>query len=204
MSERPALAIRDALARGAPVDDDALDRVFPEELRARSAVHWTPIEVALRVAELLGPARKVLDVGAGVGKLCLVAAAASGAEWWGVEQDEHQVAAARAAAWALGLEDRTRFVHGDGTQLSWHDFDGIYFYNPFTTLMLGPSASAFVRYATIQRTLRRVEQRLAALRPGTRVVTYHGFGGQLPAGYARVAREPYGGDAIELWLRDPG
>lgn len=204
MSDRPARGLREALARNAPVTDTELDRVFPDELRERSAIHWTPIEVALRVAELLAPAKKILDVGAGVGKLCVVGAAVSDAAWWGVEQDVQQVVAARYAAWALGVDDRTRFVHGDGTRLSWDDFDGIYFYNPFTTLMLSQTASAFVRYATIQRTLRRVEQRLAALRPGTRVVTYHGFGGKLPAGYARVAREPYGGDAVELWLRDAG
>jgi predicted RNA methylase len=202
MSDRPARGLREALARHAPVTDTELDRVFPDELRERSAIHWTPIEVALRVAELLAPARKILDVGAGVGKLCVIGAAVSRAEWWGVEQDVQQVVAARHAAWALDVDATTRFVHGDGTQLSWDDFDGIYFYNPFTTLMLSQAASAFVRYATIQRTLRRVEQRLAALRPGTRVVTYHGFGGKLPAGYARVAREPFGGDAVELWLRD--
>lgn len=203
MQHRPASALRDALARNAPVTDAELDVVFPDELRERSAIHWTPIEVALRVAELLGPARKILDVGCGVGKLCVVGAAVSDAEWWGVEQDVSQVVAARHAAWQLGVDDLARFVHGDGTRLSWDDYDGIYFYNPFTTLMLSDGASAFVRYATIQRTLRRVEARLAALRPGTRVVTYHGFGGRLPPGYARVVREPFGGDAIELWLRDP-
>lgn len=204
MEKRPASALREALAANAPVTDAELDVVFPDDLRARSAVHWTPIEVALRVAEMLAPARKILDVGAGVGKLCVIGAAVSTAEWWGIEQDEHQVVAARSAAWQLGVDGGARFVHGDGTRLSWDDYDGIYFYNPFTTLMLSPSASAFVRYATIQRTLKRVEQRLAALRPGTRVVTYHGFGGKLPVGYARVAREPFGGDAIELWMRDPG
>jgi hypothetical protein len=59
-----------------------------------------------------------------------------------------------------------------------------------------------VRYATVQSTLRRVEQRLATTRPGTRVVTFHGLGGQLPAGFTRIEREPAGDDALELWTRD--
>ena len=112
------------------------------------------------------------------------------------------VAAANHAAWALDLEHRTRFVHGDGSRLPWDEFDAFYFYNPFTTHMLSAHASAFLRYATVQRTLRMVEARLATTKPGTRVVTYYGFGGDIPAGYTKHAREPAGGDALELWIRD--
>lgn len=201
---RPAAALGDALRRRAPVSDAELDQVFPDELRDRSLLHWTPVAIATRAAELLAPSPdvRVLDVGAGVGKVCLIGALITGATWWGIEQDAVQVAAANHAAWMLGIADRTRFVHGDGSRLAWDEFDAFYFYNPFTTVLLAPHASPFVRYATIQSTLRRVEQRLAATRPGTRVVTYHGFGGQLPAGFTRLVREPAGEDALELWVRD--
>jgi len=181
--------------------------VFPEELRERSHLHWTPVAIALRAAALLvpEPARtgvRVLDVGAGVGKMCLVGAVVTGATWWGVEQDPNLVAVATQAAWALDVGRRTRFVQGDGSRLAWDEFDALYFYNPFTTLMLAPHASPFVRYATIQGTLRRIEQRLATTRIGTRVVTYHGFGGKLPPGYQLVSREPADGGSLELWIRD--
>jgi hypothetical protein len=201
---RHALAIRDALARRAELSDAELDQVFPDELRERSELHWTPVAVAIRAAELLAPSPelRVLDVGAGVGKVCLVGAILTGAMWWGVEQDGVLVAAANRAAWALDIDRRTRFVHGDGSRLAWDEFDAFYFYNPFTTLMLAPHASPFLRYATIQGTLRRIEQRLATARVGARVVTYHGFGGKLPAGYRLISREPAGGDALELWIRD--
>jgi predicted RNA methylase len=201
---RPVLAIRDALARRMAISDAELDQVFPEEFRERSYLHWTPVAVAMRAAELLAPepSLRVLDIGAGVGKMCLVGALVTGAMWWGIEQDQVLVAAANHAAWALDIDRRTRFVHGDGSRLAWDEFDALYFYNPFTTLMLAPHASPFVRYATIQNTLRRVEQRLASAREGTRVVTYHGFGGKLPAGYTLISREPAGGDVLELWIRD--
>jgi SAM-dependent methyltransferase len=197
-------ALRDALARRAPVSDEEFDRVFPEELRAQSPLHWTPVPIAMRAAALLapGPSERVLDVGAGVGKMCLVGALVTGATWWGIEQDEALVRVANHAAWALDIAPRTRFVHGDGSRLPWDEFDALYFYNPFSTLMLAPHASPFVRYATIQNTLRRVEQRLARTREGTRVVTYHGFGGKLPAGYTLISREPAGDDVLELWIRD--
>jgi hypothetical protein len=183
----PALAIGDALRRRAAVSDAEFDQVFPDELRDRSHLHWTPVAVAIRAAGLLAPSPdvRVLDVGAGVGKVCLIGALVTGAMWWGIEVAHH-----------------TRFVHGDGSRLAWDEFDAFYFYNPFTTVMLAPHASPFVRYATIQSTLRRIEQRLAQARAGTRVVTFHGFGGHLPAGFTRLLREPTGDDALELWVRD--
>jgi predicted RNA methylase len=206
MIER-APSIREALRRRVAISDEELDEVFPEELRDRSSLHWTPVAIAMRAAELLAPEPgvRVLDVGAGVGKLCLVGAlmtSATGTTWWGIEQDATLVAAANHAAWLLDIDRRTRFVHGDGSRLAWDDFDALYFYNPFSMMMLAPHASAFVRYATLHSTLRRIEQRLASTRVGTRVVTYHGFGGTLPPGFALVAREPAGGDVLELWVRD--
>jgi SAM-dependent methyltransferase len=201
---RDALAVRDALAQRIAVSDAELDQVFPEELRDRSHMHWTPVAIAMRAAELLAPtpSARVLDVGAGVGKVCLVGALVTGATWWGIEQDPVLVAAAKHAAWALDVDRRTRFVQGDGSRLAWDEFDALYFYNPFSTLMLAPHASPFVRYATIQSTLRRIEQRLASARAGMRVVTYYGFGGKWPPGYTRILREPAGGDALELWIRE--
>jgi len=198
------LAVGEALRRRAPVADAELDQVFPDELRDRSHLHWTPVAVAMRAAALLAPTpdTRVLDVGAGVGKLCLVGALATGAMWWGIEQDAVQVEAARHAAWALDATRRTRFVCGDGSRLSWDEFDALYFYNPFSTVMLAPHASPFLRYATIRATLGRIEQQLATVRPGTRIVTFHGFGGKWPAGFSRALREPAGDDALELWIRE--
>jgi predicted RNA methylase len=199
-----ALAIRETLQRKRAVSDAELDEVFPEELRERSFQHWTPVDIAMRAAELLAPRpdARVLDVGSGVGKVCIVGALVTGATWWGVEQDATLIAAANHAAWQLGIGDRTRFVHGDGSRMPWDEFDAFYFFNPFGTLLLAPHASPFVRYATVQNTLRRIHQRLIATPVGTRVVTYHGYGGPMPAGYTQVMSEPAGSDALELWIRE--
>ena len=44
-----------------------------------------------------------------------------------------------------------------------------------------------------------MKTQLALARVGTRVVTYHGFGGEMPAGYEVVSRDYCGTD----WI-DPG
>ncbi|MGH2897879.1 MAG: SAM-dependent methyltransferase, partial [Solirubrobacteraceae bacterium] len=99
------MAIREALEHRREVSDAELDHVFPDDLRERSVQHWTPVEIAVRAAELLapGPDARVLDVGSGAGKLCIVGALVTGATWWGVEQDATLVAAANHAAWELGV-----------------------------------------------------------------------------------------------------
>lgn len=204
---RPARALRDALALGTSVADAELDALFPDELRDRSAQHWTPIAIARRAAAWLAPSpgRRILDVGAGVGKLCLVGASTTEATWWGVEHDPVLVAAATHAAWSLDLEHRVCFVRGDGSRIDWTSFDGFYFYNPFATLLLSPHASPFLRYAVLQSTHRRIADLLTTIRRGARVVTYYGLAGpgsRLPVGFTLAAREPAGGDALELWIRD--
>lgn len=196
-----ALAIREALQDQRAVEDSTFDELYPAELRDLSSVHWTPVEIALRAARMLAsaPGQRFLDVGAGVGKVCLVGALATGCEWWGVEQDPSLVRAAKRAARFLGLEPR--FLEGDATSVDWHQFDGFYLFNPFSSVMLSEHASPFVRYATITKHVRHATERLASTRPGTRVVTYHGFGGEMPPGYVRERDEPAEMDRLQLWVR---
>lgn len=197
--------IADDLRQQISIDDARFDQLFPAELRDLSTLHWTPVEIAVRAAEMLSTHEhaRILDVGSGIGKACLVATLCSTSSWWGVERDPALVAAANRAAKFLGVEDRARFIHGDAADLDWNAFDGFYFYNPFSSLLLNEHTSPFVRYGIILNNVRRTETRLASVRAGTRVVTYHGFGGDMPAGYEVVRREPAGTDELILWSRRP-
>jgi predicted RNA methylase len=186
------------------VRDDEFDRIFPEELRVLSDVHWTPVAVALRVAQLLAPTpgRTLLDVGAGVGKACLIGAMSSRTSWCGVEQDRAQVVAAILAAQELGLERQTHFVHGDATEVDWSRFDGFYFYNPFGAILTGPAEEdRLLRRALFGAQVTRVEAQLARTRIGTRVVTFHGFGGEMPDAYELISREDIELGELRLYVR---
>jgi SAM-dependent methyltransferase len=197
--------IADDLRQQISIDDARFDQLFPSELRDLSALHWTPVEIAMRAAQLLASSEnaRILDVGSGIGKACLVGTLSSTSSWWGVERDPDLVSAANRAAKFLGVEDRARFIQGDAWQLDWNQFDGFYFYNPFSSLLLNEHTSPFVRYGIILHNVRRAEERLAKARTGTLVVTYHGFGGDMPAGYEIVLREPAGSDELILWIRRP-
>jgi hypothetical protein len=54
---------------------------------------------------------------------------------------------------------------------------------------------------TYNRYIQFVEKKLESLRVGTRVLTYHGFGGVFPQSYHRVLQESAGSDALELWVK---
>lgn len=185
------------------MQDLTFDQVFPAVHRPRSYVHWTPVEVARRAAVLLAPTpdRTVLDVGAGVGKLCLVGASVTGATWYGIERDAEMVRVATAAAARLHLSARTHFLRGDVRSVDWARFDSFYLFNPFAELLQSGPGDALTRRERYIATIEFVQDQLARAAVGTRVVTYHGFGGDLPPDFDLVHREPARDDALCLWIR---
>src|SRR6185437_914320 len=79
-SVKPSAGAREALLRrlkNATLTDSDFDAIYPAPVRRVSASFWTPVSVAVRAADLLvdDPSTRVLDIGSGVGKFCIVGAA---------------------------------------------------------------------------------------------------------------------------------
>jgi SAM-dependent methyltransferase len=198
-------AVLEALRWRVPIEDVAFDRLYPDHVRRLSSVHWTPVAVALRAAALLAPedGMRVLDVGAGAGKLCCVGALAYGGTWHGVELDPSLVAAARATARCLEVERCTSFSAGDMTGLDWNRFDSLYFYNPFESQLFGHGAADPAGWTVFAEHVAHAEQRLSELPAGCRVVTFHGFGGEMPSCFALAFSEAIGEGQLALWIKQP-
>ena len=200
-------ALLSSLAPGVDADI-AFDGVYPDWVRRCSRRHWTPMEVAQRAAELLvtDDNTRVLDVGSGAGKFCIIGALTTRGVFSGIEQRPALVEVARAAANHYGAR-RTDFIHGDITSIDWREFNAFYLFNPFSedgggafeaidqTIAFSPARQ--------QRYIRFTWARLEAAPLGTRVVTYHGYGGSMPAGFRCIRCEPKGSDFVELWLKEP-
>lgn len=185
-------------------DDAEIDALFPESIAALSARHFSPVSVARRAAELLAPTphHRVLDLGSGPGKFCIVGAAWTGASFTGIEHRPHFVKVAIQAAAQIGVGN-AHFIHANILELSWRPYDAYYLFNPFAEQLLGGidgtvpvSPTRFAFY------VREVRERLRLARMGTRVVTYHGFGGNMPRSFRLVLREDAGSDELELWVKD--
>jgi Methyltransferase domain len=123
----------DRMLRSHLLADDVLDMEFDELLspvaKARSREFWTPVWVARRAAARFAErgVRRVLDVGSGPGKFCIVAASAQPElEFCGIEQREQLVESANDLAQRLHVGN-SEFSVGDALAASWHSLVGFTF-----------------------------------------------------------------------------
>jgi SAM-dependent methyltransferase len=188
-------------------DDLAFGRLYPPDIRILSSLYWTPVAVARRAAHLFrnAGAQHVLDVGSGVGKFAIAAAAvAPDVQFTGIEQRARLVEVARRVAVGLQLPN-VDFEVGDATAIEWSAYDGLYFFNPFYENLFEPDEridmDVELGSSRFFDEVLRVEALLGAAPEGTVMVTYHGLGGRIPTSYELVACEPAHTDSLRLWVK---
>ncbi len=192
------------------IQDGTFDFLLPQEAFDASAIHWTPFSVIYEVLRALNPSEetRLLDVGSGCGKFCIAAALLSPGLYTGVELRPWLHEAATTLKEELGVLN-VGFIQGDMADLDWSSYNTFYFYNPFHEQIVDEKVSGQQRidysidfnvdtYLTYRRT---VFEKLEACPPGTKVVTYHGFGGILPEAYnLRICRKAGSGE-VKLWVK---
>ncbi len=195
------------LRTGKPVSDVRFDRLYPRWARTVSPRHWTPVEIARRAAQLLvrDKTDRVLDVGSGVGKFCHIGALTTSATFTGIEERPDLVRVAERVATQHGIEG-AKFLLGNALSFDWEPFNAIYLFNPFYEHVLNDEDDPFPIPGGTVRSQERYDHetrtaflKLLIARPGTRVVTYNGFGAPMPIGYRRLSLEPAGSDYLVLW-----
>lgn len=185
------------------VTDAEFDLFFPVSVRGLSQIHWTPVNAAVRAAQLAvrKPGDQVLDVGSGVGKFCLVGALATEGKFTGVEQRGYLVDHARDIVSRYRIA-RVQFIHKNMLDLDWAAFDAIYLFNPYSenldeTIRIDThvelTSDLYIKY------IRGTQMKLAALKVGTRVVTFNSFGGDFPPSYRLVHKEEISFLPLEVW-----
>jgi predicted RNA methylase len=149
-------------------------------------------------------ATRILDIGSGAGKFCIVGALSTDAQFVGIERRARLVDIASGAASRLGAT-RATFIQADVATFSFEGFDGVYLYNPFHEQI-----SPFLPQidATLERSeavydyfVERTTDKLAGMAAPVAVVTFNGFGGPMPRSYTFLGHEPAGSDRLELWIK---
>ena len=157
------------------VSDGDFDALLPYKYEAISQKHWTSVKAAKLASDFLVEkfGTRVLDIGSGVGKFCIVGALTTRGFFTGVEQRKELVAVARGLS-ADYLVGNVRFIHDNITSIRFTDFDSFYFYNSFYENIesenridnsVNLDTRLYHHYSTY------VAGQLASLPPGSRLVT---------------------------------
>lgn len=183
--------------------DDDFDSIYPSRIRALSSRHWTPVIVARRAAAFLvrRPDTKVLDIGCGPGKFCIVGAMTTLGQFTGVEQRLHLVEVARSAIAESQIENAC-VLHKNIVDVPFSDYDAFYLFNPFAENLMKEGkidASVPLSEKLYKEYTFYVLKQLALAPLGARVATYWGPFDGVPIGYRLCGSSL--GETLKFWQK---
>lgn len=184
--------------------DKIFNSLYPKRIQEVAEKHWTPLAVAEKAAAFLAasPDAKVLDIGSGSGKFCLTAAHFHPLNmFYGIEQRANLVALSSELAERLQLEN-VNFICDNITNIDFKNYNNFYFYNSFYENITGTQKIDFsVTYSEELYNYynRYLFKQLAKKPAGTRLVTYHSFGSEIPSDY-EIVHTDYG-EFLKFWVK---
>lgn len=175
------------LKQNIDIEDSAFNKLYSTRIRRLAERHWTPVAIAKIAADYLvdKPNKKVLDIGAGVGKFCLVGAASTKGIFYGVEQRASLIKLSKKIAEKHNVEN-VEFIHSNITDISFSDYDAFYFYNSFfenvdtscpIDKIVVPNNELFLSYSNY------VREQLNKTPKYTRLVTYWSTWEEIPESF---------------------
>lgn len=184
--------------------DEGFNQLLPDHLHEVAARHWTPVDVAIKSAAFLSThdGAKVLDIGSGAGKFCMIAAFYHpSVQFTGVEQREELVDFCNRLKELLQLSN-VDFIHGNIKDFDISAFDHYYFYNSFYENIPGTQKIDYkVHYAESLYSYYNLAlyKKLNKTPSGTRLVTYHSLGQEVPPGF-EIVHTDYA-DFLKFWQK---
>jgi len=175
------------LPSDADLADEAFDTIYPLRYKKISRYHFTPVHVAQAAAQYLvkNPNTRVLDIGSGAGKFCIVGSACTDGYFTGIEQRKNLHRLAVKLAKQQGSE-RVEFIHSNIMEIDFEAFDAIYYFNAFYENIV--PMSAIDHAVTLDKTLytlytQFMREQLDKMPIGTRLATYFSFMDEVPNSY---------------------
>ncbi|MBK9736924.1 MAG: class I SAM-dependent methyltransferase [Saprospiraceae bacterium] len=167
--------------------DLEFDVIFPFELKETSNIHFTPVDVSILAARYLATNEdsKILDIGSGAGKFCLIGSACSEGTFTGVEQRKKFCVIADGIVIKYNLANVT-FIHSNITDVVFSDFTGFYFFNAFDEnkhIADRIDDEAFLGRDLYETYSNYVKKQLHTMPKGTKLVTYFSYSTEVPDSY---------------------
>lgn len=183
------------------MEDDEFDAIYPAHIRSLSDSHFTPVEVSKAASRFLAdmPDSRVLDIGSGAGKFCMIGAACTKGHFTGVEQRQNLCEVSNQIAQDYQLSN-VRFIHSNITDIHFEDYNAFYFFNPFYEHIFknGCIDDAILLDKTLYaHYVAYVRDQLGKMPDGTKLVTFHTHGNQIPDSY--LTRSVSEDERLVMW-----
>ncbi len=169
------------------VIDGELDLIYSKKIKEISEIHFTPIKIAEIAARYLADSKdtRILDVGSGAGKFCMIGSACTEACFVGVEQRKNLYTAAKRISKYYNLTN-VEFINTNITNIEFKEYDAFYFYNSFFE-NVAPTGRIDDR-VDLRRELYDeyslyVKGQLDKMPKGTKLVTYFSFLKEVPESF---------------------
>jgi hypothetical protein len=184
------------------VSDQEFDKVYPAHIRSLSDMHFTSVKAAKTASAFLSEKSiSVLDIGAGVGKFCMIGSVGTLGQYVGVEQRAIFCDIANQVIDRYHL-DRVEMVNSNIVDIPFREFKAFYFFNAFHENICKDdqidqstvkSLDLYIHYSSY------VRDELDSMHKGTRLVTYYSNLIELPNSYnLKYTSE---GSHLKFWER---
>jgi cyclopropane fatty-acyl-phospholipid synthase-like methyltransferase len=184
--------------------DKVFNSLYPLHIQEVAEKHWTPIAVAVKAAAFLAVSDdvKILDIGSGSGKFCLTAAHLYPQTlFYGIEQRPGLVSLSQELAKKLELENGV-FLCNNITKVDFSRYDHFYFYNAFYENIAGTQKidNDIIYSEDLYNYYNRyLYKQLDKMPAGTRLVTYHSFGKEVPKSF-EIVHTDYN-EYLKFWVK---
>jgi hypothetical protein len=168
------------------ITDKEFDKVYPSHIRSLSDMHFTSVKIAKLASAFLSEKNSsVLDIGAGVGKFCMIGSVWTGGQYVGVEQRAILCDVANQVIDRYRL-NRVEMINSNILNIPFGEFNAFYFFNAFHENLCKDdqidqsttrSQDLYIHYSSY------VREELDSKPKGTRLVTYHSYLCELPNSY---------------------
>jgi predicted RNA methylase len=179
------------------------NNLLPGYLKFAARLYFTPIEVAKQAAYWLteNNEKRILDIGAGVGKFCIAGASNFNSHFYGVEHRKSLVSIGNQLAKHYELPNAT-IINANILDINFSNYDAFYLFNPFyENLEIAKRLNDEVKIEAglYQVYLKHTDDQLDQAKKGTRLVTYHGNNFEVPNSYKKE-KDAFNGD-LKLWVK---
>ncbi|MDG1434179.1 MAG: methyltransferase domain-containing protein [Saprospiraceae bacterium] len=189
------------IEKGISMKDDDFDGIYPEEVRPMAFTHFTPIEIAIRAAKFLvqKSGTKVLDIGSGAGKFCMIGSVCTNGHFTGVEQRDNLHLLAEQILKKYQLKN-INFINSNINQIEFSNYEAFYFFNPFyeNIIQFEKIDDAIdVKNDLYDEYSNYVKNQLDLMPLGTRLVTFFSAYDEVPISYQLISKDDR--QKISMW-----